>query len=216
MDRWTIRPMVDLPVDDDLLRKVVPWVHEAGNPYYDWLFGDPAAARRFLTAALRRPTSEAAAERVRLLLLEGEPIGGYVALSGAELVKARRTDAPALFAGVSRGGRDAMMRRLRASATLFPAPAPDDTYLSKLGVLLPWRRKGLGRRLLLHCVKASGTRRIRLDVSVGNDAARPLYTSFGFTIQARNVTPDGALEYLSMTRAAAAGQPHLVLGAGAR
>lgn len=84
-------------------------------------------------------------------------------------------------------------------------PQEDQTfklYILTLGVLEPYRRLGLGSRMLTHiCNKTSeqpDIKQIYLHVQVGNDAARLFYKAHGFTEGKlvenyyRDVAPAGA------------------------
>lgn len=185
--------------DDVVLR----WVHAAGNPYFDWLFGSASDALAALRQWLRRPESEVALRRVRLLAQPPGSGAGYIALTAAELTAARRADALAFAAGAPADLRRRRLEQLRASEGLFTAPADDELYLSKLGVPPSVRGRGLGRATLAaFAAEAAGRgfRRLRLDVSAGNDAAIGLYRSAGFAVAdgGRVVAP--GLAYLSMVR----------------
>jgi [ribosomal protein S18]-alanine N-acetyltransferase len=61
----------------------------------------------------------------------------------------------------------------------------DELELLAVGVLPQARRQGVGRRLLEHvlaAVRASGGRRVLLEVAQSNTAARRLYESLGFRV----------------------------------
>jgi ribosomal-protein-alanine acetyltransferase len=61
----------------------------------------------------------------------------------------------------------------------------DELELLAVGVLPEARRQGLGRRLLEHvieAVRASGGRRVLLEVARSNTAARRLYEGAGFRL----------------------------------
>jgi len=61
----------------------------------------------------------------------------------------------------------------------------DELELLAVGVLPEARRQGLGRRLLEHVLaaaRASGGRRVLLEVAQSNTAARRLYESVGFQV----------------------------------
>lgn len=64
----------------------------------------------------------------------------------------------------------------------------DDAHITTFGVHPDFRRRGIGRRLLLALAELSiglGAARMTLEVRVGNLVAQGLYTSFGFTIAGR-------------------------------
>jgi len=61
----------------------------------------------------------------------------------------------------------------------------DELEVMAVGVLPEARRQGIGRSLVLHLLaaaRASGGRRVLLEVARGNGAARELYESAGFTV----------------------------------
>jgi ribosomal protein S18 acetylase RimI-like enzyme len=68
---------------------------------------------------------------------------------------------------------------------------PDTGSIGMLGVRAPWRRRGLGRALLLHsfdAFRAAGLRSARLGVDAGNtDRAVALYESVGMAITRRDL-----------------------------
>ena len=59
-------------------------------------------------------------------------------------------------------------------------------YIMTIGVLAPYRRLGIGARLLQQtldaCAKASDCEEVYLHVQVGNDAALDFYKGFGFEV----------------------------------
>lgn len=77
----------------------------------------------------------------------------------------------------------------------------DDVELLAIGVLQPYRQKGVGRALLQAAVtaaKQAGAKTIYLEVGVSNESARTLYMSCGFEIMSRRARyyhhPDGSYE----------------------
>ncbi len=73
----------------------------------------------------------------------------------------------------------------------------DDSHITTFGIHPDWRRRGIGRRLLLALAELSitiGARRMTLEVRASNDAAQALYQSFGFEVvgqRPRYYTDDG-------------------------
>jgi ribosomal protein S18 acetylase RimI-like enzyme len=179
---------------------VLPLIHEAGSPYFDWLLGGPSAARAALGSLLERPTSEIAPSNVTLLMDGDRVLGVYVALGGAELARCRTADGLALLQGAgSRESRVALSRRLAEARDLFPPVHEHDFYLSKIAVIRDQQRVGYGRALLERYVAegvARGFARFRLDVSAGNPAALGLYRSAGFEPVTEREA--GGLRYLAM------------------
>jgi ribosomal-protein-alanine N-acetyltransferase len=81
-----------------------------------------------------------------------------------------------LIGSVSDGGSSV------AGGLLIARKADDEAEILTFGVVPPCRNKGLGRALLQTAVehlRASGARRLFLEVEDGNDAALRLYRRFG-------------------------------------
>jgi ribosomal-protein-alanine N-acetyltransferase len=81
----------------------------------------------------------------------------------------------------------------------------DEAHITTFGVHPDWRRLGVGRRLLLRLVELAlelGAVRMTLEVRVGNEAAKALYRSFGFSVAGRRpryYTDDGEDAYVMTT-----------------
>lgn len=84
----------------------------------------------------------------------------------------------------------------------------DEAHITTFGVHPDWRRRGVGRRLLLGLAELAlelGAARMTLEVRVGNEVAQALYHSFGFAVAGRRpryYTDDGEDAYVMST-------PHL-------
>jgi ribosomal protein S18 acetylase RimI-like enzyme len=184
-----------------LVASVLPLVHEAGNPYYDWFFGDASAARSALRAWIARPSSEISIERVVVARVRRRLVGAYVALGGTELRHARDADALALLARASSEPtqRARLVERLAVAKSLFAPVAPEDWYLSKIAVVPRFRGQGIGRAIVDEYLSegfAAGFRRFRLDVSAENDHAVQIYKSLGFVVETEGSA--AGLRYLAM------------------
>jgi ribosomal protein S18 acetylase RimI-like enzyme len=198
-----LRPLGADPDGGRFAEAVVPLVHDAGRPYFDWLFGGPEAARRRLAGWSARASSEVALERVTVLFEDGEPAGLFVALPGAELAACRKADAVALLQETESSERRAVMERLAAVRSLFAPVAEGEWYLSKLAVLPARRGRGLGGRLAdayLAAGAEQGFTRYRLDVDAGNTAALGLYESRNFRIAHDRSSEAAGLRYLGLVR----------------
>jgi ribosomal protein S18 acetylase RimI-like enzyme len=178
------------------------WIHAAGQPYVDWLLGGSDAAQRILEEWMRRPSSEAFIGRA-FAVDEDRPVGGFIALPGAELAYCRMQDALAAAAAVPPERRSALIGRLRLGHELFGDVRPDDFYLSRMGVLHHARRRGYGKALVSEYLRQGirrGFRRFTLDVSSGNDAAIDLYRSAGFAPERQHHASRAGMTYVRMVR----------------
>jgi len=200
-----LRPLRDDPDGRRYAQAVVPLVHDAGRPYFDWLFGGPEAARGRLAGWSARASSEVALDRVTVLLDDGEPAGLFVALPGAELAACRKADAVALLRETESSERPAFVERLAAVRSLFAPVEEREWYLSKLAVAPARRGRGLGGRLAdayLAAGAEQGFTRFRLDVDAGNAAALGLYESRGFRVAHDRSSETAGLRYLGLVREA--------------
>lgn len=185
-----------------LVEEAVCGIHEAGNPYFDYFFGDGETARRILLDWMRRPSSEVALERIRILLDGEDCRGGFIALSGAELQTCRGADTLAAMR-FHPAQRPDLLERLRRTSDLFVPVEPHDFYLSKMWVAPSHRGSGYGGQLVAAYLEeghAQGCRRFRLDVSSENERAIAIYRSHGFRILKQTVSHTAKLSYLAMVR----------------
>jgi ribosomal-protein-alanine N-acetyltransferase len=81
----------------------------------------------------------------------------------------------------------------------------DEAHITTFGVHPDWRRRGVGRGLLLRLAEVAmelGARRMTLEVRVGNRPAQELYRQFGFAIagtRPRYYTDDGEDAFVMTT-----------------
>lgn len=182
----------------DLVVHALPWVLEAGNPYYGGLFGSAEVAEKILDAWMRRPTSEISILRVQFMVYKQEFVGGFVALGAGELLKARKADGLALLGSVSLAERATLIKRMRNLSDLFPPVSADEYYLSKLGLLPHYRGKRLSRILVERYLEdghKQGYTRYRLDVEANNQSAIRCYQSAGFQLCECNESKDRIFQY---------------------
>lgn len=188
--------------DVDYPGGALDWIHEAGNPYFDWFFGGPTAARTMLEPRMHDDSSEVSPAGATLLLdgPDRRVVGGFLAWDGAELRRRRASDAIAYLRSAGEAGRATVVERMATSRDLFAPVEPDEFYLSKLGVRSDSRLRGHGRFLLASFLESGhdrGWRRFRLDVNTANDAAIRIYRQQGFVFgPAARLTPD--VEYVTM------------------
>ena len=190
----------DVPLDS-VIPAVLPGILEAGNPYYEWLFGDARIATRILDRWLRRSSSEVCVLRARLLTQRSAFVGGFIALDGAALKTARKADTRAMLTDVSMAERPVLLTRLTNASALFPPVADNECYLSKIWLQPALRGRSYGNQLLVRYIeegKARGHRSFRLHVDSANSRAIRLYQRHGFAIEETGRTADGTLEYHAM------------------
>jgi len=183
------------------IEAVLPWVHEAGNPYLDWLLGSPEVAESALRAWMSRPSSEVSIRRFTVLMEDGRAAGGFVGVGGDDLQACLRADSVAALKAVGREGRRGLLERAAAVADLRRPVEPDEWYLSKLGVVPELRRGGRGRALLreyLDAGRRAGYRRFRLDVWREHAGTVDLYRSAGFEVLAESEAKLDGMTLLSM------------------
>lgn len=187
------------PAPERSIHAVLPWVIDAGNPNFDWFFGKGEAPRR-IERWMHQPSSEVAIGRAVVAELYSEPIGGYTRVGGRDLQRCRVADG---VATLSEAGEDsgAVRARMKMARDLLPALAADDLYLSKLGLLRPYRRKGFARlrvERFLDRGSAQGFDSFRLDVFARHHRAAELCRLAGFQVVSEAVVPGTSLGYLAM------------------
>ncbi len=196
-EEFRVVPFDAGPHDPETL---LPWVHEAGNPYFDWLVGGRETAQEVLRAWMARQSSEVYTARAQILTVDGEALGGFYGIAGADVASCRKADAIALVSADGIHKKDVMFR-LSLGRELFTAPVEDEYFLSRLGVLPAAQGRGMGTRLaesFLRVGTGLGFQRFRLDVHEGNLAAIRLYEKHGFHETHRSTTTDGTMTYLSL------------------
>jgi ribosomal protein S18 acetylase RimI-like enzyme len=183
------------------IQVTLPWVHAASQPYADWLLGDGAAAREMLERWMRHPASEVFIGRVVVLVDDARQVGGFIAVSGAELAVCRTHDALAAVAASGPEDRSSLLARMRLGSALFPAAAADELYLSRIGVYPEARGRGYGRAIVYEHLRRGirdGFRRFSLDVCSDNLFAIELYRSVGFRPERRHDVRELGMTYMRM------------------
>jgi ribosomal protein S18 acetylase RimI-like enzyme/acyl carrier protein len=187
---------------DSFIDPALAWVHDAGQPYFDWFFGSPDVATRTLAEWMRRPSSEVYAGRLTTLVEDGRAIGGFIALGGADLESSRKADAVAAIKAAGREGLAGLEERLREGQGLFAPVGHEDFYLSKIGVIGDLRGRGHGRAMMDQFFALGlehSFRRFRVDVWAGNEGAIRFYRGFGFELIAESTSAGAEMTYLAMT-----------------
>ena len=195
-----VRPLGGGDVEATISR-VAPLVHEAGNPYLDWFFGDAARTRATLEEWMGRASSEYCVDDMRGLFVDGELSGAYGAFGPAELAVRRKADALTAFKEAGREGRIELAAKLEERRGLFPPVEDGQFYLSNIGVVADRRGRGVGRALL-EAFLADGRERgfaaFRLDVHAGNAAALRLYDTAGFRVVHEHTVGSNGMSYCSL------------------
>lgn len=201
MGEVKLGPLSDLQHTAAIVSDTARWVHDASNPYWDWLWGSSAEAPLQVVKWIERSTSEIAAERIVVVRDESSILGGYIAMAGADLQRCRRADFLTL-ANYARSSKDAdILSRIRQAGLVFGPVSDDSYYLSRIGVQNSARGKGLGRMLMesyLETGRASGFINFILDVSSDNRQAIELYRRMGFVITGTAEPTDCCLRYSTM------------------
>lgn len=127
--------------------------------------------------------TEAWSETAMLEILAMPGAAGMVAVDGTSLKPATQPPGPAGFV---------LWRNVAGEAEIL-----------SIAVLPPWRRSGLGARLLNAALRAagqSGAGEMFLEVAVNNTGAQALYRRFGFAVVGRRRGYYGDTDALVMRR----------------
>jgi ribosomal protein S18 acetylase RimI-like enzyme len=162
---------------------VVSLLYESARPYYDAYAGGEARARAMLAAVYPQPGHAASYELCRVALAGEEIVGvvaGFPVLDGDRLARRFvRLTVPRLPVWAW----PRTLRHLRAAGVVSPRPPVNAYYVDALAVDPAWRRRGIARRLLDDAeqrARLAGLAGLALDTGLHNDAARALYTAYGF------------------------------------
>ncbi len=194
-------PAIIAPAAQELISEILPSIHEAGNPYFDFIFGASDRARTELHKWMKRASSEIFVERVVILRMDDVVVGGFIAVNGKELEGCRRMDMTSLVMSGNRQYREEVSSRLNLVRDLFSRVNADEFYLSKLWVNPDYRGSGCSRTLMKSFIELGlkrGYRNFRLDVSVENRAAVHLYGALGFKAIHESTAPNTPLRYAGM------------------
>jgi ribosomal protein S18 acetylase RimI-like enzyme len=187
------------------LPTLVPWIHEASQPFADWYFGDAATAAGILGEWMRRSTSEVHLGRALVALdAAGGPLGCLVGMDGVALERCRAADFAALCEDLG-GGPDAsavLEELVTASRALF-LPVPHAAYyVSRVAVAPHARGQGLGQQLVMAALeraRRTGCTQLHLDVSTANHGAIRTYGRVGLAVVATCVHEPSGLAYHRMS-----------------
>lgn len=187
--------------DPAMLDQIAEGMHDAGNPYFDFIFDGAEVARATLRRWITRKTSEVFAGRAHLLFDGGELVGGWVGMLGSECRACRMADTAALFAQFSGPARAALLARLESARHLFATFEDDDWYASKLWVRRGLRGKGYARILSEGVfTPGPGSNGVVVgDVRWNNEFGLRAYAHFGLVPVKENVSSSG-LRYVIVRR----------------
>lgn len=188
------------PNIDRKLNDIIPWVRDAGRPYYD-IFLDGTDLDSTIARWLQRRSSEVSLQRTRLLVTDDRITGGYISLAGRELPGCRQADLLDLAREMGEHSYSELRARMDDLRDLFAPVEENDFYLSKIGVLSHMQGQGLSHHLMRDCIRRAtqgGFRRVRLDVPEHHKVARELYRTHDFEPVYRGKTPVSNLRYIAM------------------
>ena len=190
-----------LPRTEEKFDDIIPWVHQAGRPYYD-VFLEGVDAEQMLARWLQRRSSELSLRRARLLIADDHIAGGYIAVAGGELPGCRQADLLDLAREMGKLTYRQMRARMDDLGDLFAPVEEHDFYLSKLGVMPRMQGRGLNKYLMddcLHRARQGGFGRVRTDVDENDEETRAFFETYGFRPIYRGKAKSGQLRYLSMS-----------------
>ena len=191
------------PMDADLgvIRDTcIDHIQEAGNPYFEHVFGAPDLAREALSRWMLRETSEIFAGRIRFFSLEGHRVGSMIILNGEELAAGRKADGFALATSGKPSLRRQIRERLASVQDLFPSVPDKAIYLSKIWLFPEQRGQGLGSPVVdafKQHARELGATRLELDVAASNTGALTLYERANFAIVSQREA-EGGLSYMHL------------------
>lgn len=189
----------------------VALLYEAAAPYFDVFAGSGERARRLLRSVWRRRGHTASYEVCRIAEVDGEVVGVLAAFPARAGERLARRFLGLTVTRMPAWRWPAILRHLRASATITPLPPAGALYVDALAVSEAVRRRGVARALLddaAQQARASGSTGIALDTGVENEAAQALYAALGFrrtgerrTEDARTIRAVGGTGFVSYFRA---------------
>ena len=186
---------------DDYAPDILSWVYDSGNADLDLLFGNRREAHKQLAVWMKRPSSAFSIRCFTLLFVEERPLGGFIGISGKDLLARTRDDTLTLIRQTRGEKRAGLMNRLRRLRAAFPSVVEEDFYLRALGLAPQLRHKGLGPVLVARYLaegERAGFSRFRLEVHSENIPAVRLYEKSGFHATAEAIEPESGNRVLTM------------------
>jgi ribosomal protein S18 acetylase RimI-like enzyme len=180
---------------------IMHWIIDAEQPFAGWRYGSNEIVRVITEERIKRRTSEIWLGRVSLTMVNGDPFGGFVALTAAGLQRCFAADAMALLGREPTERRPLQAIELREEFSSWPPVAQNTYYLSHLGINPEFRGRGLGRYIVasfLEQGRAESFKRFQLNVFAENEPAVRLYTSVGFVVEREFLAGGGQFRYFCM------------------
>jgi ribosomal protein S18 acetylase RimI-like enzyme len=158
-------------------------LYVSAAPYYDAYAGSAARALRILEAIWDEPGHTAAAEQTVVAELDGVVAGAMVAFPSSEGDRLARRFLRLSLVRLPPWRWVAIMRHLRASATVTPTPPQGALYVDALATAEALRRRGVATALLdaaMERAAVEGLSGVALDTGLQNREAQALYEGYGF------------------------------------
>ena len=168
-------------------------LYVSAQPYYDAFAGAPGRAVRLLERIWAKPGHTASHELCRVAVLAGDPVGAIVAFPAADGDALARRFLSLALVRMPVWRWPAVLRHLRAAATVMPVPSERSLYVDALAVDAAARRRGVATALLEDAMQLAGRRGLRgvaLDTGLNNHAAQALYEACGFEAVGERRAPD--------------------------
>ena len=159
-------------------------LYVSAAPYYDAYAGSGARALGILEAIWPLPGHTAAAEQTTVAELDGALAGVMVAFTSNDGDRLARRFLRLSVTRLPAWRWPAVLRHLRASATVTPVPPDGALYVDALATDEGARRRGVATALLdaaMERAEREGLTGVALDTGLQNTAAQALYERYGFT-----------------------------------
>jgi ribosomal protein S18 acetylase RimI-like enzyme len=168
-------------------------LYVSAAPYYDAYAGSGQRALKVLEAIWPVPGHTAAAEQAMVAELDGALAGVMVAFPSAEGDRLARRFLRLSLVRLPVWRWPAIVRHLRASATVTPSPPEGALYVDALATDDRARRRGVATALLDAAMERAARERltgVALDTGLQNTGAQRLYERYGFIAGDVHRAPD--------------------------
>jgi ribosomal protein S18 acetylase RimI-like enzyme len=173
-----------------IVRDIGPFADEylalvatAEASYSRFVFTTDQQAAHYRRLLFAKGIAEHSPPAARLLLVDGKLVGALALATKTLLSKRRLATAWTLSRDPELQRDQAMLQRMRLSASTFVAVEEGDLYISRIAVETSMSGKGLGTRLLEEAIvegREISARRCILDVDTENLRAHAFYARHGF------------------------------------